>query len=137
MWVLRISFRLGTLLDVVVGDDQNDRPPRLRLSLLSTPARMRLLSWLWLLCTLAVSCVAIHESDVGVTDWYKQLIGRPFTLARVTAPKFLSEDLLVTTTSSNVLAAISAKDGSVGAYLETCEGRLIYPILSLETYIRS
>ncbi|KAK7031715.1 hypothetical protein R3P38DRAFT_3393565 [Favolaschia claudopus] len=63
-----------------------------------------------LLCS--TTTLAIHEADVGVVDWHKKLIGVPL------APPIFhhnqtSGNLLLVPTSSNVLAALNATDGSV------------------------
>ncbi|KAJ7760203.1 DUF1620-domain-containing protein [Mycena olivaceomarginata] len=59
--------------------------------------------------------LAIHESDVGIIDWHKKLIGVPLT-----APVFhhlakneTTGSLLLVPTASNVLAALNTTDGSV------------------------
>ena len=76
------------------------------------------------LCTAAV---ALHVSDVGVVDWHQPHVGVPLT-SLSTAPTFHAKPgrlptdaLLLTATSSNVLAAIHASNGSLGAcYLYIC-----------------
>jgi ER membrane protein complex subunit 1 len=72
------------------------------------------------LCT---DVVALHESDVGVVDWHQPQVGLPLTSSLSTAPTFHAKPgrpptdaLLLTATSSNVLAAIHASNGSLGAY---------------------
>ncbi|KAH7906600.1 hypothetical protein BJ138DRAFT_1015952 [Hygrophoropsis aurantiaca] len=55
---------------------------------------------------------ALHESDVGVVDWHKELIGVPLHESIHTAPVF-HEDLILTATKSNVLAALNTSDGTV------------------------
>lgn len=76
----------------------------------------------------APSIKAIHESDVGVVDWHKFLVGVPLVAAPVTAPSFSSvsdgktidRDIIFTATANNVLAALNPKDGSVGmCYIES------------------
>jgi hypothetical protein len=65
----------------------------------------------------ALGCWALHESDVGVVDWHKELIGVPSFASQSTAPRFTSVDgrnLILTATGNNVLAAIEEKDGSIG-----------------------
>ncbi|TFK18337.1 DUF1620-domain-containing protein [Coprinopsis marcescibilis] len=77
---------------------------------------MWLLSWFWLLCAFSISSLALHETDVGVVDWYKPLIGVPMWDSTFTAPAFAkigNRDLIITATGSNVLAALSVEDGSV------------------------
>ncbi|KAJ4471498.1 hypothetical protein J3R30DRAFT_1087191 [Lentinula aciculospora] len=63
---------------------------------------------------------ALHESDAGVVDWHKRLIGVPNTETRYTSPTFHrtlerkgSKDVLLTATKSNVLAALDPSNGSV------------------------
>ncbi|KAF8636102.1 hypothetical protein AX17_003807 [Amanita inopinata Kibby_2008] len=59
---------------------------------------------------------ALHESDVGVIDWHKRLIGVPLSEAVETAPIFHhvgDESVVVMATSSNVLAALHPVNGSV------------------------
>ncbi|KAL4079874.1 hypothetical protein V8B97DRAFT_656854 [Scleroderma yunnanense] len=55
---------------------------------------------------------ALHESDVGVVDWHTKLVGVPLVDSQHTAPVF-HEDLILTATSSHVLAALNATDGSI------------------------
>lgn len=71
-----------------------------------------------ILLTLWVTCSsALHESDVGVVDWHKRLIGVPNTETIHTSPIFhqASEQtsVVITATGSNVLAAMVPADGSV------------------------
>ncbi|KAF8211092.1 hypothetical protein K438DRAFT_1808794 [Mycena galopus ATCC 62051] len=61
---------------------------------------MFLLPFALLLCS--PFAAAIHESDVGLIDWHKKLIGNE-----------AAESLLLVPTASNVLAALNATDGSV------------------------
>jgi len=74
-----------------------------------------------LLC-LCAAVVALHESDVGVVDWHQPHVGVPLTSSLSTAPTFHAksggpptEALLLTATGSNVLAAMRASNGSLGA----------------------
>ena len=61
---------------------------------------------------------ALHESDVGVIDWYKHLIGVPLLGAAETAPRFHSSgSLVLTATANNVLAALHPGNGTVGQLL--------------------
>ncbi|KAJ7609090.1 DUF1620-domain-containing protein [Roridomyces roridus] len=53
---------------------------------------------------------AIHESDVGVIDWHKRLVGVPHA-ARIIHPE--NSSLVIVPTASNVLAALNLADGSV------------------------
>ncbi|KAF9075476.1 DUF1620-domain-containing protein [Rhodocollybia butyracea] len=73
------------------------------------------------LLTLWVTCsVALHESDAGVVDWHKRLIGVPNTESRHTSPVFhraveqkSKQSIVLTATRSNVMAAVDPLDGSV------------------------
>ncbi|KAL4255601.1 ER membrane protein complex subunit 1 [Pleurotus pulmonarius] len=62
---------------------------------------------------------ALHESDVGVVDWHKKLIGVPLTSSSATAPVFhrvgeeTTHSVILTATASNVLAAIFPENGTV------------------------
>ncbi|KAG5636275.1 hypothetical protein H0H81_008561 [Sphagnurus paluster] len=69
---------------------------------------------------------ALHESDVGVVDWHKLLVGVPLVTAPVTAPSFhtlnrdvgvqeqkAAENVIFTATGNNVLAALNPQDGAV------------------------
>jgi len=65
---------------------------------------------------------ALHESDVGVIDWYKRLIGVPLVGAAETAPRFFhssrnDSSLVLTATTNNVLAALHPGNGTVGQLL--------------------
>jgi len=73
---------------------------------------MRCLRRLFLV-SLGVTAWALHESDVGVVDWNRKLIGVPLHNSPHTAPVFHG-DYILTATSSNVLAALNATDGSIG-----------------------
>ncbi|KAJ7066771.1 DUF1620-domain-containing protein [Mycena belliarum] len=59
--------------------------------------------------------LAIHESDVGVIDWHKRLIGVPLAspIIRHTEKNGTTQSVLVVPTASNVLAALNIADGSV------------------------
>jgi hypothetical protein len=67
---------------------------------------------------------ALHESEVGIVDWHKTLVGVPLIGSPNTAPLFhrvsvgqgVTKSVVVTATGSNVLAAIDPVDGSVGAF---------------------
>lgn len=76
-----------------------------------------------------VSVWALHESEAGVVDWHKKLIGIPLAASLSTAPVFhrvggLNEStrsIVLTATESNVLAALDPVNGSVGmSYSTTC-----------------
>ncbi|KAI0270649.1 DUF1620-domain-containing protein [Gloeopeniophorella convolvens] len=80
---------------------------------------MRTFSFLFL-TTLWSAAAALHESDVGVVDWHQAYAGVPLTHSLSTAPAFHNkpgrpptEALLLTATSSNVLAALHAVNGSL------------------------
>ena len=75
-----------------------------------------------LLAFLCTAVTALHESDVGVVDWHQPHVGVPLTSSFSTAPTFHAksggpptEALLLTATNSNVLAAMRASNGSLGA----------------------
>jgi hypothetical protein len=63
---------------------------------------------------------ALHQSEVGVVDWHKNLIGIPLHGSRSTAPVFHrvggdnTQSVVLTATESNVLAALNPVNGSVG-----------------------
>ncbi|KAH9010844.1 DUF1620-domain-containing protein [Lactarius pseudohatsudake] len=70
--------------------------------------------------TFCSTVLALYESDVGVVDWHRPLVGVPLTSSLNTAPTFHStpgrpptEALLLTATSSNVLAALRASNGEL------------------------
>ncbi|PFH46226.1 hypothetical protein AMATHDRAFT_70337 [Amanita thiersii Skay4041] len=73
----------------------------------------------FLLFSLSPAVWALHESDVGVVDWYKQLVGVPLSGSVDTSPVFhhgienSTEGLLLTATTGNVLAALFPTNGSV------------------------
>jgi ER membrane protein complex subunit 1 len=79
---------------------------------------MRVLVWL-LLVTLP--CLALHGSDAGKIDWHKELIGLPRIDAVAVAPRFEQaagrkpSSFIVTVSRSNVIAAVNAVDGMIGA----------------------
>jgi hypothetical protein len=91
----------------------------------ASQALMRSLSLLGLiLASFCQGAAALHESDVGIIDWHQPHAGVPQTSSLSTAPTFHAkpgrpptEVLLLTATSSNVLAALHASNGSLGAYL--------------------
>ncbi|KAI6097855.1 hypothetical protein F5141DRAFT_1011125 [Pisolithus sp. B1] len=56
--------------------------------------------------SLATASWALHESDVGVVDWHTKLVGVPLQ-------NTFHGDLILTTTTSNVFAALNATDGSI------------------------
>ncbi|KAJ3807314.1 hypothetical protein EV368DRAFT_75106 [Lentinula lateritia] len=63
---------------------------------------------------------ALHESDAGVVDWHKRLVGVPNTETIHTSPTFHSDstrkrdsNVVLTATKSNVLAALHPLNGTV------------------------
>ncbi|KAF8153864.1 hypothetical protein B0H34DRAFT_661928 [Crassisporium funariophilum] len=77
---------------------------------------MRLLTNLGLLLSLCVTTLALHESDVGIVDWNKHLVGVPLFGSPSTAPAFHlvgNKSIILTATGNNVLAALEPEDGSV------------------------
>ena len=87
---------------------------------------------------------ALHESEVGIVDWHKSLIGIPLSGSLSTAPAFhrvsLGEEtksVVIAATGSNVLAALDPVNGSVGVSYRIFVGEcaLIY-CCSLETCFR-
>ncbi|KAJ7212875.1 hypothetical protein B0H12DRAFT_377405, partial [Mycena haematopus] len=74
---------------------------------------MFLLLFALLLCS--PFSLAIHESDIGVIDWYKKLIGVPLAppVFHHSAKNEAPSSLLLVPTASNVLAALNTTDGSV------------------------
>jgi ER membrane protein complex subunit 1 len=77
-----------------------------------------------LLTALPAPTAALHESEVGIVDWHKPLVGVPLIGSPNTAPLFhrftvdqgVTKSVVVTATGSNVLAAIDPVDGSVCAF---------------------
>jgi hypothetical protein len=76
-----------------------------------------------ILAGLCSTVLALYESDVGIVDWHLPLVGVPLTSSLNTAPAFHAipkrpptEALLLTATSSNVLAALRASNGQLGAF---------------------
>jgi hypothetical protein len=79
---------------------------------------MRLLTSVVSLLSLCAATWALHESDVGVVDWHKRLVGVPLSGLATTAPSFHrsgNKTLILTATANNVLAALEPEDGSVRA----------------------
>ncbi|TDL26922.1 DUF1620-domain-containing protein [Rickenella mellea] len=80
------------------------------------------LSLLALLCLLQTT-FALHESDAGVVDWHKPLIGVPLTGSLATAPVFhrvgshdpngTTQSVILTATASNVLGALEPASGNL------------------------
>ncbi|KAG8215379.1 hypothetical protein J3R82DRAFT_8977 [Butyriboletus roseoflavus] len=73
---------------------------------------MQLLRCLFSLSVFTLTTWAIHESEVGIVDWYTKLIGVPLYTSQFIKPVF-RDDLVLTATSNNVLAALNATDGSI------------------------
>ncbi|KDR78137.1 hypothetical protein GALMADRAFT_94668 [Galerina marginata CBS 339.88] len=77
---------------------------------------MRFLATAVGLLSLCTGTWALHESDVGVVDWHKHLVGVPLSGSISTAPSFHLADnrtIILTATGNNVLAALEPEDGSV------------------------
>lgn len=77
---------------------------------------MRLLIALVSLLSLCITTWALHESDVGVVDWHKRLVGVPLSAIPTMAPSFHrsgNKSVILTATGNNVLAALEPADGSV------------------------
>ncbi|KAH7927025.1 DUF1620-domain-containing protein [Leucogyrophana mollusca] len=73
---------------------------------------MRCLRQLFLASLWCATSWALHESDVGVVDWHSKLIGVPLHGSIHIAPIF-HDDLVLTATSNNVLAALNTSDGAI------------------------
>jgi len=86
--------------------------PNTTRSLLATPI-MQLLRCLLSLSIFTLTARAIHESEVGIVDWHTKLVGVPLYTSPLTKPVF-HDDIVLTATSNNVLAALRASDGSIG-----------------------
>ncbi|TFK50623.1 DUF1620-domain-containing protein [Heliocybe sulcata] len=64
---------------------------------------------------------ALHESEAGVVDWHKTLVGVPLAYSPSIAPAFhrvhdtanTTRSVILTATGNNVLAALNPVDGSV------------------------
>lgn len=103
---------------------------------------MHLLPFGLLSLLFATQSAAIHESDVGIVDWHKPLIGTPDYHSIATAPVFHrvgqknTQSVVLTATIRNVLAALNPVNGSIGAYL-SISLRDTSLRFSLETYVRS
>jgi hypothetical protein len=84
---------------------------------------MRIHRQLLLLVLCVTPSFTLHESDVGVVDWHKRLVGVPLTSSISTAPVFhrvekrqSTKSVVLTATGSNVLAALNPVNGSVGMW---------------------
>ncbi|KAI0033037.1 DUF1620-domain-containing protein [Vararia minispora EC-137] len=90
--------------------------------------------WPWLFIGLAAVARALHESEAGIIDWHKSFIGVPNIASISTAPSFHAqqgrppaEALLITSTASNVLAALHASDGSIAwRYIYEPDDNIVY-----------
>ena len=109
---------------------------------------LRLLGmWLAGLTALPALVLAIHASEAGVVDWYKPLVGNALTGNAHAAPVFHrtslengnTKSLVLTATSSNVLAALHPENGSIGACAlrdKTCAETLMTDDkFSVETFV--
>lgn len=97
---------------------------------------MQLLRCLLSLSIFTLAARAIHESEVGIVDWHTKLVGVPLYTSQLTKPVF-RDDLVLTATSNNVLAALNATDGSIGLlgfFLRVSDHDLDY--CSLEKHTR-
>ncbi|KAF9473948.1 DUF1620-domain-containing protein [Pholiota conissans] len=90
---------------------------------------MRLLASAVSFLSLFAGTWALHESDVGVVDWHKHLVGVPLSGLVSAAPSFHrsgDKSLILTATANNVLAALEPEDGSVlWRYIFDPEDRII------------
>ncbi|KAK0497691.1 hypothetical protein EDD18DRAFT_1158925 [Armillaria luteobubalina] len=79
---------------------------------------MRLISLLVVASWLGTT-FGIQESDAGIIDWHKQLVGVPLVASTSTAPVFHrvggknTKSVILAATEQNVLAALNPVDGSV------------------------
>jgi hypothetical protein len=77
----------------------------------------------WLAPLFSLLCIipsinGLHESDVGLVDWHKRLIGVPLLGSSFTVPNFHhvnGTSLVLAATGNNVLAALHPDNGTVGA----------------------
>lgn len=84
---------------------------------------------LWLVASCVTRSWALHSSEAGVVDWHKPLVGVPLIGALSTSPAFhrinevdgRTHSVVLTATSSNVLAALDPVNGTVGVYLSTAQ----------------
>jgi hypothetical protein len=101
---------------------------------------MRLLNRALLAALSIATSWALQESEAGVVDWHKKLVGVPLSGSPSTAPvfhRFAERSFVLTATENNVLAALDTKDGSVGARSTLWTSKpysLPGPSISLETY---
>lgn len=95
-----------------------------RVTRLSTirPGMLRLIG-LFLSAFYVLPALAVHDSEAGVVDWYKPLIGDALTGNPSLSPVFhrigdhsgTTRSLVLTATTSNVLAALHPENGAIGA----------------------
>lgn len=81
---------------------------------------MRLLTGLASFLSLCTAVFAIHESDVGVVDWHKHLVGVPLSGIPTTAPSFYragNKSIILTATANNVLAALEPANGALRTWI--------------------
>lgn len=98
-------------------------------------------SLFWTLLLILQSCLvrAIHKTDAGVVDWYRKLVGVPLTANTVTAPSFRrieGKEVILTATTSNVLAVLDPEDGHVGELIRLGDDVAIHALHSLAIYLR-
>ena len=77
---------------------------------------MRFLLQLLLLLVLCVISWALRESDVGIVDWHKKLIGVPLSGPIRTAPTFQATGntiVVIAATDNNVVAVPNPENGCV------------------------
>lgn len=87
------------------------------------------------LCSLSL---ALSQSQAGVVDWYKPLVGVPLSppvFHRVEdAKKSSTKSVILVATHSNVLAALEPADGSIGVSFRYCvDVGLMVCLCSVET----
>jgi ER membrane protein complex subunit 1 len=77
---------------------------------------------IWLASLAVLPALAIHASEAGVVDWYKPFIGDALTGNPDISPVFhrfseldgRTRSLVLTATTSNVLAALHPENGTIG-----------------------
>lgn len=77
---------------------------------------------LWLACVLPWTVLAIKSSEAGIVDWHKPFIGDVLTGNPELLPVFhriedngQTRSLVLSATTSNVLAALHPENGTIGA----------------------
>lgn len=106
---IHLSGSYGIIVVVVVAERAHRRCGKFS----AIPAMQLPLRCLLSLSVFALVARAIHESEVGIVDWYTKLVGVPLSTSQLTKPVF-HHDTVLTATSNNVLAALNATDGSIG-----------------------